>query len=126
MRQFIIAAALALGLVALWAAILPLTAQPAPSQATVSSPAMSKALFLCRGPNGIDRTCAAALAKALVLDAPTTPRPTPTTASATSTARRSPASIAATDPPGFAPGTLTKGVGFQAPGAWRSPEAEPP
>jgi hypothetical protein len=30
---------------------------------------MSKALFLCRGPNGIDRTCAAALAKALVLDA---------------------------------------------------------
>jgi hypothetical protein len=73
MRQFIIAAALALGLVALWAAVLPLTAQPAPSQATVSSPAMSKALFLCRGPNGIDRTCAAALAKALVLDAPDHP-----------------------------------------------------
>jgi hypothetical protein len=69
MRQFIVAAALALGLVALWAAILPLTAQPAPTQATVASPAMSKALFLCRGPNGIDRTCAAALAKALVLDA---------------------------------------------------------
>ena len=69
MRQFIIAAALAVGLVALWAAILPLTAQPAPTQTTVSSPALSKALFLCRGPNGIDRTCAAALAKALVLDA---------------------------------------------------------
>jgi hypothetical protein len=69
MRQFIVAAALAVGLVALWAAILPLTAQPAPTQTTVSSPAMSKALFLCRGPNGIDRTCAAALAKAVVLDA---------------------------------------------------------
>ena len=69
MRQFIIAAALAVGLVALWAAILPLTAQPAPTQTTVSSPALSRALFLCRGPNGIDRTCAAALGKALVLDA---------------------------------------------------------
>jgi hypothetical protein len=67
MRQFIIAAAIALGLVAVWAVILPLTAQPAPAQAT--SPAMSKAMFLCRGASGIDRTCAAALAKALVLDA---------------------------------------------------------
>jgi hypothetical protein len=69
MRQFIIAACLALGLVALWAAILPLTAEPAPAQTTATTPAMSKALFLCRGPNGIDRSCAAALAKALVLDA---------------------------------------------------------
>jgi hypothetical protein len=69
MRQFIIAAAMALGLVALWAAILPLTAKPAPAQTTATSPAMSKALFLCRGPNGIDGTCAAALAKALVLEA---------------------------------------------------------
>jgi hypothetical protein len=67
MRQFIIAAAIALGLVAVWAVILPLTAQPAPAQAT--SPAMSKAMFLCRGATGIDRTCAAALASALVLDA---------------------------------------------------------
>jgi hypothetical protein len=69
MRQFIIAAALAVGLVALWAAVLPLTAQPAQTRTTVSSPAMSKALFLCRGPNGIDHNCAAALAKAVVLDA---------------------------------------------------------
>ncbi len=69
MRQIIIAAAMALGLIALWAAILPLTAEPAPAQTALASPAMSKALFLCRGPNGIDRTCAAALAKALVLDA---------------------------------------------------------
>ena len=69
MRQIITAAALALGLIALWAAILPLTAQPAPAQTVTGSPAMGKALFLCRGPNGIDRTCAAALAQALVLDA---------------------------------------------------------
>jgi hypothetical protein len=70
MRQFIIAAAMAIGLVVVWAVILPLTAQPAPTPATTSAPAMSKALFLCRGPNGIDRTCAASLARALVLDAP--------------------------------------------------------
>ena len=69
MRHFIIAAGLALGLVAVWAAILPLTAKPAPAQTAVNSPAFSKALFLCRGRNGIDRACAAALAQALVLDA---------------------------------------------------------
>ena len=69
MRQFIIAAAMAMGLIALWAAILPLTAQPAPAQTAVTSPAFSKALFLCRGANGSDRTCAAALARALVSDA---------------------------------------------------------
>ena len=69
MRQMLIAAAIAVGLVALWAAVLPLTAQPAPAQTTAAPATMSKALFLCRGPNGIDRTCAAALAKALVLDA---------------------------------------------------------
>jgi hypothetical protein len=73
MRQFIIAAAMALGLIALWAAILPLTAQPAPAQTAFASPAMSKALFLCRGPNGIDRSCAAALANALVLQASDSP-----------------------------------------------------
>jgi hypothetical protein len=69
MRQFIIAAVLALGLVLLWAAMLPLTAEPSPAQSIAASPALSKSLFLCRGPNGIDRTCAAALARALVLDA---------------------------------------------------------
>lgn len=63
MRQFIIMAAIACGLVALWAAIVPLTAQPAPP-----SPVLAKALFLCRGPHGLDSACAAALAKALVLD----------------------------------------------------------
>ena len=70
MRQFVIAAAMALGLVALWALILPLTAQPAPKPATASSPALSKALFLCRGPNGIDHTCTAARARALISEQP--------------------------------------------------------
>jgi hypothetical protein len=56
MRQFVIAAAIATGLVALWAAIVPLT--------------LSKALFLCRGPNGVDRACTAALARALGVEQP--------------------------------------------------------
>ncbi len=68
MRQILIASALAAGLIALWAAILPLTAQPAPHQRSVAPEVLSKALFLCRGPNGIDRGCAAALAGALVTD----------------------------------------------------------
>lgn len=74
MRRFIIATAMAIGLVALWAAILPLTAQPAPAATipapTTASPAMSKALFLCRTQHGIDQACAAALAKALVIEQP--------------------------------------------------------
>ncbi len=69
MRQFLVAAAIALGLIAVWAVILPLTAQPAPVQTNGTTVAMSKALFLCRGANGIDRACATMLAKALVLDA---------------------------------------------------------
>jgi hypothetical protein len=61
---------MAMGLIALWAAILPLTAQPAPRPAeAAASPAMSKALFLCRTDRGIDRACSAALAKALILQA---------------------------------------------------------
>src|ERR1041385_764508 len=67
MRKFILAAVMAMGLVMLWAAILPLTAEPAPTQ-TVNSAAMSKALFLCRGPKGLDQSCVAALAKALVME----------------------------------------------------------
>ncbi|HET7879594.1 MAG TPA: hypothetical protein VFL55_01835 [Acetobacteraceae bacterium] len=69
MRRVIIVAVMALGLVALWAAIVPLTAEPAPARVAAGSPAMAKALFLCRGANGIDRACTAALAQALVLDA---------------------------------------------------------
>jgi hypothetical protein len=69
MRKFIVAAAMVLGLIALWAAILPLTAQPAQKQTAVTPTTISKALFLCHSPNGIDRACAAALAKALVLEA---------------------------------------------------------
>ena len=71
MRQFIIAAAVAVGLVALWAAVLPLTTAPATKQAAAASPAMSAALFLCRGQNGPDHACVRALAKALMLDAKT-------------------------------------------------------
>ncbi len=66
MRQFIAAAAVATWLVGLWAVLLPLAAEPAPRPATSAAPAFSKALFLCRGPNGIDRTCAAALAQAVL------------------------------------------------------------
>ena len=69
MRKFIVAAAVAIGLIALWAAILPLTAQPAPKHTAVTPTTVSKALFLCRGPNGIDHACAEALAKALVQEA---------------------------------------------------------
>ena len=68
MRQFLIASALAAGLIALWAAVVPLTAQPSPRQTAVAPEVLSKALFLCRGPHGIDGSCAAALASALVLD----------------------------------------------------------
>jgi len=69
MRRIIIAAALAVGLVVLWAVVLPLAAQPALEPVGATSPPLSNALFLCRGPNGIDRACAASLARALVLDA---------------------------------------------------------
>jgi hypothetical protein len=65
MRRFVVVAALAIGLVTSWAAILPLVAQPVPGAA---SPAMSGALFLCRSQQGIDRTCAAALARALIVE----------------------------------------------------------
>jgi hypothetical protein len=65
MRRFIITAALALELVAIWAANAPLATQ----QVSIgSSPVMSKALFVCRTQHGIDQTCAAALMQALVIE----------------------------------------------------------
>jgi hypothetical protein len=70
MRQFITATAIATGLVGFWAAVVPLTAQPAQRPPHASSPALSRALFLCRGPNGIDRACTAALGRALVIEQP--------------------------------------------------------
>jgi hypothetical protein len=69
MRQYIVAAAITVGLIALWAAALPLAAEPAARQAGATSPAISKAMFLCRGPSGVDQACVRALAKALVLGA---------------------------------------------------------
>lgn len=70
MRQFIIAAAVAGCLIALSAAMLPLTAESAAKQVVAArSPAIPKALSLCRGQNGLDQACVGALAKALVLNA---------------------------------------------------------
>jgi hypothetical protein len=69
MRQYIIVAAVAGGLIALWAAVLPLTAEPVTRQAAAKSPMMSEALFLCRRQNGLNHACVRALAKALILDA---------------------------------------------------------
>jgi hypothetical protein len=71
MRQVIIAAAVAVGLIALWAAVLPLTTGPVTKRAAATSPAMPEALFLCRGQNGLDHACMLALARALMLDAKT-------------------------------------------------------
>ena len=70
MRQIVTAAAMAIGLVGFWAAVLPLTAQPAAKPDRASSPALSRAIFLCHSPNGVDRSCAAALARALVIEQP--------------------------------------------------------
>lgn len=63
MRRFITAAALALGLVTPLAAIMPLATKAA---SIAPPPAVSRALFLCRARHGIDETCAAALANALI------------------------------------------------------------
>jgi hypothetical protein len=63
MRLVIITAALAL--VALWAAVMPLATQQV---STRTPPAMSTALFLCHSQQGIDQNCAAALAKALIIE----------------------------------------------------------
>jgi hypothetical protein len=64
MQRFTVTAAMALGLVTLRVVILPLKTQPV---STNLSPTMSEALFLCRTQQGIDQTCAAALAEALMI-----------------------------------------------------------
>jgi hypothetical protein len=69
MRRFAITAATAVGLIALWAAILPLKAQPPSKQANTTSPAFTQALFLCRSKSGLNLVCVRALSKALALDA---------------------------------------------------------
>lgn len=72
MLRFIVGAALAPGVLVLWSAILPLSAQPMPAARTpsIASPDMSDALLPCRTQNGIDRACAVALAKALLIERP--------------------------------------------------------
>jgi hypothetical protein len=69
MRKFVMAAAVAVGLVALWGTVMPLSAQHATEQAAAMSPALSKALFLCRAQGGVNHACVRALAKSLMLDA---------------------------------------------------------
>jgi len=72
MRPILIATAIAGGLVALWVGLVPLTAQSAPKPPSLASSALSKALILCRGANGIDHACTTALARALTAEAPAT------------------------------------------------------
>jgi hypothetical protein len=67
MRRSIVAAALALGLVTPWVAILPLIAQPRPVSL---SPIISKGLFRCRRYHCIDQTRAAELAEVLIVEQP--------------------------------------------------------
>jgi hypothetical protein len=58
MRRFITIAVLALGLVTIWVAILPLDREPV---LITSSPAVAGALFICHTQHDIDHMCAAAL-----------------------------------------------------------------
>jgi hypothetical protein len=58
---------LALGLVTLWALILPLVTQKV---SITPSPAMPTALFHCHRQQGIDQACVAALARSLVIEQP--------------------------------------------------------
>jgi acetyl esterase/lipase len=97
MRQYIIAGAVAGGLIALWAAVLPLTAEPVTKQAAAKSPMMSEALFLCRRQNGLNHACVRALAKALILDAKPGAPPGSAPRAAKLTNRCSPTWIGATD-----------------------------
>jgi hypothetical protein len=55
MRSIIIAATMAIGQTAVWAAVLPLTAQSAPTTSFVPRLSLSKALFLCRALHVIAR-----------------------------------------------------------------------
>ena len=67
MRGFFIAAALALVLLTPCVAALSLIAQ---SGHVSISPAMSKGLFLCRTHRCVDQTCAAELARAMIIEQP--------------------------------------------------------
>jgi len=58
----------AVGLIAFWAAIPPLTAEPAIQQVAAAR-GMSEALFLCSRQNSLGKACVGAFAKALTLDA---------------------------------------------------------
>jgi hypothetical protein len=63
MRRFFISVVVALGSVALWAAMPHPATQP-----VTTSPAMSKALFLCHRQQNVGQACVAALVNALVIE----------------------------------------------------------
>jgi hypothetical protein len=65
MGRSIITATSALGLVALWPAVVPLGTQ---QMSTSPSPAIATALFFCRKQQSINQTCAVALTQALVIE----------------------------------------------------------
>jgi hypothetical protein len=69
----------------------------AAKQAAATSPMVSKALFLCRGRNGLDQVCVGALAKALALDAKADVSTREATGAARSTTRYLPPCVGATD-----------------------------
>jgi len=65
MQRFFISAIIALGFVALWA-VMP---QPATRRvSSTTSPAMSKALFLCHNQQAVVQPCVTALVSALLID----------------------------------------------------------
>jgi hypothetical protein len=67
MRRLIAIAALALGMVVVREAILPLTAQHV---SAAGSPTMGRALFFCRRQHSTDQICVTALTKALFIGQP--------------------------------------------------------
>lgn len=65
MQRFFISAVVALGFVALWAVMPQPATRPVSS---ITSPAMSKALFLCHNQQGVVQPCVTALVSALLMD----------------------------------------------------------
>jgi hypothetical protein len=70
MRRFFISGVMVLGYATLWAGMLQPATQPVSSN---TSPAMSKALFLCHRQQNLGQTCMGALVNALVAEQSTQP-----------------------------------------------------
>lgn len=73
MLRFFISAIVALGFVVLWA-VMPQPATRAVS--SITSPAMSKALYLCHNQQGVVQPCVTALVSALLMDQSSAVAPT--------------------------------------------------